>query len=106
MTELFNYNFNDGTVKIYNNRVEILKSGKALSLDEYSGRLIIYLKNLSSIKMKKPTVTTGYIEFNYAGNPSTKKQNDLLELDNVLLIGKGQEEIFATALINLINDLV
>ena len=56
--------------------------------------------------MKKQTITTGYLEFNYAGNPSTKKQNNLLESDNVVLIGSEDEEIFATALINLINDLI
>lgn len=106
MNELFKYNFNDATVKVYNNRVEISKSGKSLSFDDYSGLLIIYFRNLSSIKMKKQTITTGYLEFNYAGNPSTKKQNNLLESDNVVLIGSEDEEIFATALINLINDLI
>ncbi|KDN58485.1 SHOCT domain-containing protein [Exiguobacterium sp. AB2] len=94
MNNVFDFKSNGKTtVTVENGFIKISRRGIMNRLNNGGGDKNIRISSLSGVQVKKPGLTTGYIQFIFSGSKDTSGVKDAVKDENSILFAKPEYDL-------------
>lgn len=93
MAEVFRIRGKNGTLVVYPDKVAILRDHLLARAIRRGGDREIYVRNITSIELKRPGLTSGFLHFSHAGGrPFRDNAFSIEQDDNTITFNTGYDE--------------